>query len=290
MIFNDSFMKVYVFGATGYFGSHFVKYFQDKKWEVLTERVDIRDFGAVQKILEKTKPAVVLNCAGVTGTPNVDWCETHKEETALININGAINLASACSKLNIYFAHLGSGCVYSGDGGRKNGFLEIDEPNFEGSFYSRTKAVSEKIIDEMNALQLRVRIPIEGKSHAKNVIDKLLNYPKIVNIENSFTIVEDFIPATYELIKRREKGIFNMTNKGSMNHKFLMENYRKIMDLDQKFEYMDEEGLAKVTCAARSNCVLDTEKRERLGISMPEIKERILKILKNYKINTLKEY
>lgn len=280
-------MKIYIFGATGYFGSHFVKYFQEKKWEVFTERMDIRDYPTLEKKLSEIKPEVVLNCAGVTGTPNVDWCETHKEETSLININGAINLAVVCKKLNIYFAHVGSGCVYSGDGGKKNGFLEIDEPNFEGSFYSRTKAVSEKIMDEMNALQLRVRIPVEGKSHPKNVINKLLKYKKVANIENSFTIVEDFIPASYELIKRQKTGIFNMTNVGSMNHKFLMENYKKIVDPSRQFEYMDEDGLAKVTCAARSNCVLDTSKRERLGISMPDIKKRIPEILKDYKNNIL---
>jgi len=235
-------MKIYIFGATGYFGSHFVDFFKKKGWEVFTNRVDIRDLSAVETALEKTKPEVVFNCAGVTGTPNVDWCETHKEETALININGVINLAATCKKLNIYFAHLGSGCVYAGNGGRENGFLETDEPNFDGSFYSRTKAASEKIIADMDALQLRVRIPIEGKPNRKNVIDKLLKYDRVVNIENSFTIVEDFIPAAYELIQRRETGIFNMTNAGSMDHKFLMESYRTIVDPSRTFEYMDEAG------------------------------------------------
>jgi len=275
--------KIYIFGATGYLGSHFVDYFKEKGWEVLTERVDIRDLSAVRAALEKTKPDVVLNSAGKTGVPNVDWCESNKGETALININGAINLASACAEMGIYFAHVGSGCVYEGDGGREHGFLETDEPNFYGSFYSRTKAASEKMSDEIGALQLRVRIPVEGKSYDKNVINKLLKYERVASIENSFTIVEDFIPASYQLIERREQGIFNMTNVGSMDHKFLMEKYREIVDPSRTFEYMDEAGLAAVTCAARSNCTLDTDKRENLGISMPDLKERIPEILEAYK-------
>ncbi len=283
-------MKIYIFGATGYLGSHFVEYFNQKNWEVFTDRVDIRDLSLIEKALDTTQPDVVLNCAGVTGTPNVDWCETHKEAAALININGAINLASACNLKNIYFAHVGSGCVYEGDGGRENGFLETDEPNFGGSFYSRTKAASEKMITDITnnkALQLRVRIPIEGKSHAKNVIDKLLKYERVASIPNSFTIVEDFIPASYQLIEQQEKGIFNMTNVGWMDHKFLMEKYREIVDSTKTFEYMDEAGLAAVTCAARSNCILDTDKREKLKISMPDIKERIPAILEAYKQSLL---
>lgn len=279
-------MKIYIFGATGYLGSHFVTYFKEKKWEVFTDRVDIRDLSLVKKAIAKTTPNVVLNCAGITGTPNVDWCETNKESAALININGAINLASACHEKNIYFAHVGSGCVFEGDGGRKNGFIESDEPNFGGSFYSRTKAVSEKMIEDITggaALQLRVRIPVEGKSYAKNVIDKLLNYERVASIPNSFTIVEDFIPASYQLIEQKQKGIFNMTNVGWMDHEFLMESYKKIVDPSRSFEYMDEAGLTAVTCAARSNCILDTEKREKLGISMPDIRKRIPEILEEYK-------
>ncbi len=282
-------MKIYIFGASGYLGSHFTDYFKGKGWEVFTDRVDIRDLSLIEKALDRYQPDVVLNSAGITGTPNVDWCETHKEAAALININGAINLAAACHERNIYFAHVGSGCVYEGDGGRENGFIESDEPNFSGSFYSRTKAVSEKMIADITndqALQLRVRIPIEGKSHAKNVIDKLLKYERVASIPNSFTIVEDFIPASYQLIEGRHNGIFNMTNVGWMDHKFLMEKYREIVDPSRSFEYMDEAGLASVTCAARSNCILDTQKREKLGISMPNIKERIPAILEAYRTTT----
>ena len=34
------------------------------------------------------KPTHVLNSAGVTGRPNVDWCEDHKQETIRANVVG----------------------------------------------------------------------------------------------------------------------------------------------------------------------------------------------------------
>ncbi len=274
--------KIFIFGSTGYFGRHFSDFFKSKGWKVLSERVEITNLSAVREVLKKYSPDIVLNCAGKTGTPNVDWCETHKAETMSVNVTGALNIAITCDELKLYFAHLGSGCVYQGDN-KSKGFAETDEPNFYGSFYSRTKLYSEKLLAEFNPLQLRVRIPIEGVSHPKNVIDKLLKYERVVCIENSFTIVEDFIPAAFELMERGERGIFNMTNVGFMDHKFLMEKYREIVAPSRKFEYMDLEGLKKVTLAARSNCVLNTDKREALGIHMPEIQGRIPEILNNYK-------
>ncbi len=278
-------MKIYIFGANGYLGSHFAEYYQKQGDTVFTDRVDIRDYSAVLRALEKTKPDIVINAAGKTGTPNVDWCESNKAETALVNINGALNIAGVCDLLGIYMVHIGSGCIYAGHGGSGNGFTEEEPANFGGSYYSRTKAVSETMLEEFNILQLRVRIPIEGKSYRKNVIDKLKNYDRVVSIENSFTVVEDFIPASAELIRRKERGIFNMTNVGSMDHKFLMELYRDIVDPERTFDYMTEAELNAITKAPRSNCTLDVTKRENLGIHMPEIKERMPEILEAYKRN-----
>lgn len=276
--------KIFIIGSKGYFGANFVDFFNKKGWEVLTDRLDIRDYSAVKKFLTEKKPAVVLNAAGKTGTPNVDWCESHKSETMSVNVAGAINITCVCAELGIYFVQIGSGCIYEGNNSGQ-GFSEEDPPNFFGSFYSRTKILSENALKEFNVLQLRVRIPVEGRSHPKNVIDKLVKYNKIISVENSFTVVEDFLPATYELIQKRQTGIFNMTNPGATNHRFIMEHYTKIVDPKKTFTYMTLDELAKITTAPRSNCVLKTDKLEKLGIKMPEIKKRIPEIMEKYKEN-----
>ena len=276
--------KIFIFGAAGFFGSHFVELFNKAGWEVIKDRVDITDYSAIKRYLVDSKPDAVINAAGKTGRPNVDWCEIHKNETMSVNVQGAINIALATNELGIYFVHIGSGCIYEGDN-NGTGFAETDEPNFYGSFYSRTKIYSEKALAEFNPLQLRVRIPIEGKSCPKNVIDKLVNYERIISIPNSFTIVEDFMTASYELIKNKERGVFNMTNVGFMDHEYLMSNYTKIVDFNKKFSYMTLDELGEVTKAKRSNCVLSTDKREALGVQMPDIKKRIPEILEDYKKN-----
>jgi dTDP-4-dehydrorhamnose reductase len=279
--------KIVIFGASGYFGKKFHSAFKDRGYEVITDRVDISCYNSVFSHIEKHRPDIVLNCAGKTGTPNVDWCEFHKEETSKINIAGALFIASASSALSVYAVHLGSGCVYTGDNNGK-GFKEDDEPNFTGSFYSYTKAVSEKLLTHFAPLQLRIRIPLEADSSSKNVIDKLLAYKKLISIENSITVVEDFIPASIFLMEKRERGIFNMTNIGSITHKEIMDAYTEIVDPAKSFEYMELAELEASVCAPRSNCVLSSEKREKAGAFMPDIKTRVREILQEYKIRNKK--
>ena len=49
---------------------------QGASFEIATARLENRE--AVIRDIEKAQPTHVLNCAGITGRPNVDWCEDHK--------------------------------------------------------------------------------------------------------------------------------------------------------------------------------------------------------------------
>ena len=108
----------------------------------------------LRNFLDDKRPEVVINAIGKTGKPNIDWCEDNKEEAILSNVAVAVNLCVECSKRNIYFVHLSSGCIYEGDNKGK-GFSEEDEPNFDGSFYSRSKIMAEQILKEFPCLILR---------------------------------------------------------------------------------------------------------------------------------------
>jgi hypothetical protein len=121
-----------------------------------------------------------------------------------------------------------------------------------------------------------------GKSHPKNLIDKMLLYPQMINVTNSCTVMEDFVPATIKLMEMGQTGVFNMTNIGALNHVEIMTIYKEMVDPDFKINVMskkDQDELNK----RRSNCVLSTEKREKLGVHMPPLEESIRRILKGYK-------
>jgi UDP-glucose 4,6-dehydratase len=91
------------------------------------------------------KPTHVLNAAGVTGRPSIDWCETHKQDTIRSNVVGTLNLADVCCEHGLLMINYATGCIFQYDAkhpeGSGIGFKEEDTPNFTGSFYSRTKAM-----------------------------------------------------------------------------------------------------------------------------------------------------
>ena len=267
-------MKVkYLIIGNGYLGNKFLKYFNDST--MCNQRIESFD-DAINAIKEHN-PEVLINCAGATGRPNIDWCEDHKEETFLSNVILPLNLAKACKETKIRMVHLGSGCVYTGDNEGK-GFREIDRPNFGGSFYSLTKALSEQLLLDYDVLQLRLRMPIDSEMGPRNFITKILNYKKIIDVKNSMTFVEDLLRVSKLLIESNKTGVFNVANPGPMSHTEILDLYKKYRDPNFKYEVISVEELNKMTKAGRSNCILNTEKLEK-EIKIPQLKKRIEEML-----------
>ncbi len=273
-------MKYLIFGK-GYIGNKFKEFLGE---EAMLSDVRLEDYSAVKTELEKVRPAVVINCAGKTGRPNVDWCEDHKTETLFSNVTAPLILARASQELGIYMVHVGSGCVYEG---YKNGegFNEDDAPNFFGSFYSKTKAWSEAMMKEFPILQLRLRMPLDGEPGERNFITKITKYPKVISIPNSVSVIDDFLQVGKALIDKKATGIYNVTNEGTINHQEILDMYKEIVDPSYNYELFSVEEMEKITKAKRSNCGLSTKKLEAEGIKIRPVKEAVLDSLYKYKEN-----
>lgn len=273
-------MKILIFGG-GYVAQHFLNYFGGK---AQLSPIRIQDYSAVLEELKLEKPDVVLNCAGKTGKPNVDWCESHKEETLFGNVTVPLILARACAELGLYMVHVGSGCVYTGDKDGQ-GFTEDDAPNFTGSFYSKTKAWSESMFKEFPILQLRLRMPLDGVPGPRNFMTKITHYSKVISVPNSISVMKDFVCVAEALIERRATGIYNMTNPGAVTHVQLLDWYKELVDPNFHYEVFSLEELAKVTQAGRSNCVLSSTKLAEEGLAMRPVEEAVREALLEYRSN-----
>ncbi|MFH1444345.1 MAG: sugar nucleotide-binding protein [Candidatus Peregrinibacteria bacterium] len=261
-------MRILLFGGRGYMGGQFLKIYPD----AVVPSVDIADSAAVARVLDAEKPDIVINAAGKTGVPNVDWCEDNKIETLHSNVLGPLVLLEECQQRNIYWVHLSSGCVYSGDN-EGRGFAETDEPNFTGSYYSRTKAVCERALRDYPVLILRLRMPFDSSPHPRNLLSKLTKFERVLDVPNSITYLPDFLVAAEKLIAKRSTGIYNMVNEGAISPYHIMELYREIVDPTHWFERLLLDSLSQVVRAGRSNCVLSTEKLKGEGIAMRPIEE-----------------
>lgn len=268
-------MKGIIFGD-GYMGNRIADYLH---YDI--SKLRIEDHKSLESYLEQEKPDVVINAAGKTGRPNIDWCETHKEETMFSNTVVPILLATACAKKGIYMVHIGSGCMYDGykEG---NGFTEEDEPNFYGpQFYAKTKILAEKALKEFNCLQLRIRMPIDDHPHDRNLIDKLLKYQKVLDAPNSMTTVPHLLPALKTLIDKKAIGVYNATNPGLISAADIIAMYVKMVEPNHKYEVFSVSELDKVTLGKRSNCRLDSSKLMK-ECSMPDIHDAVKECLQRY--------
>ncbi len=255
-------------------GQQFLSLYPD----AVAPSVDIADAAAVGRALDAEKPDIVINAAGKTGVPNVDWCEDHQLETIHSNVTGPLVLLEECGRRGIYWVHLSSGCVYLGDNGGK-GFSEDDPPNFDGSFYSRTKAWSEAVLREFPVLILRLRMPFDKAPHPRNLLNKLKEYTHILDAQNSITYLPDFLQAAGKLIAKRRTGIFNMVNAGSISPYRIMELYRELVDPSHTFERLQLKDLPQRVKAGRSTCVLSTKKLEGEGIAVRPVEEAVREAL-----------
>ena len=270
-------MKVVLFGSSGYIGEQFLKLFPD----AITPKIDIADPAAVAETLDTEHPDIVINCAGKTGRPNVDWCEDHKDETLHANVIGPLVLQEECAKRSIYWVHMSSGCMYEGDGDG-NGFTEEDIPNFTGSFYSRSKIWSDQMLKEFpNVLILRIRMPFDDTLHPRSVITKVLKYSKVLDVQNSFTYLPDFLNAASALISKRCSGIYNIVNPGELSPYDIMKMYQEKIDPSHVIERLTLDDLSTVVKAGRSNCLLSIEKLKKEGISMLPVTDAVLQALRS---------
>ncbi len=274
-------MKYLIFGKDGWLANKLKNYLGD----AIVSDVDILDLPAVRRELDEKKPEVVINAAGITGRPNIDWCEDHKAETVAGNVTVPLNILEACQERNLYMVHFGSGCIFQGDNNGK-GFKEEDEAN-PPSFYSWTKFWADSILKHFPILIVRLRLPIDIEPNPRNLINKLAKYSQVWNPQNSVTVIPDLLETVKKLTDMKKTGIFHVVNPGTIGPADLMELYQKMVDPSHKFERIKEEelytrGLAN---AKRSNCVLNTGKLQAEGIILKPISERIIEVLEMYKKN-----
>lgn len=267
-----------IFGQ-GYIAHKFKDFFGADA-EISTVRIE--DFSTVKAELQAKKPDVVVNCAGKTGRPNVDWCEDHKMETAFSNVVAPMILARACEELGMYMVHIGSGCVYEGYNDGK-GWSEEDAPNFAGSYYSRTKAWSETMLKDFPILQLRLRMPFDSIPSERNFITKIVKYNKVISVPNSISVLEDFLIAAKTLIEKKATGVFNVTNPGVITHQEILDIYKELVDPTYNYTLFSIEEMEKITKAKRSNCGLSVAKLEANGIHLRPVAEAVRASLVEYR-------
>jgi len=283
-------------GANGYVGQKITSTLEHNQISFTSlSRVgtDYYDAKKLRNCLESNQSKFLINCAGFTGKPNVDACESAKYESLYGNAVLPGIVREVCEDLKIPWGHISSGCIYSGRRADGKGWTEEDEPNFSFrsppcSFYSGTKALGEEVLEGAeNCFVWRLRIPFNHQPNPRNYLQKLLNYENLLEAENSVSHLGEFCQKCIECFtKDVEPGIYNMTNPGSVTTRQVTEWMIKEGLTDKKFKFFnsEEEFMTKAAIAPRSNCVLDTTKAEKAGIAMRPVEEAMIDSIRRMRL------
>jgi len=230
----------------------------------------------------------VINCSGYTGIPNIDQAETNKAECWKYNVSVPYNVSKICALHNIEFINISTGCIYSG---YSKDFTEEDVPNFgmfdTSSYYSKSKHAYELIREY--GMNIRIRMPYCDTKCNKNFLSKIISFNNICNLKNSKTYINDLVKFLNFFIessefKANDVGLLNFVNPTALYIEDIVSILTEYKLNNTSWAYIDISKLA--LAAPRSNCVLSTEKLNRLfpEFKLQDEKDAIINAISNWEL------
>ena len=187
-------MKVLVYGAKGWIGGMMCSLLSSENIDYIASTVRVSNKNEIEKELIDLKPTHVMSFIGRTHGihegkkyTTIDYLEQKGKivDNVRDNLFSPMVLALLCSKHNIHFTYLGTGCIFKYDdehpfGNDSTGFKEESLPNFFGSSYSVVKGYTDELMHffDDSVLNLRIRMPITDKLEPRNFITKITTYEK----------------------------------------------------------------------------------------------------------------
>jgi 3,5-epimerase/4-reductase len=274
--------KIIVLGHSSFVASHL-------PYEKVADYL-IPDRRVIYHFLDRHQPEVIVNCAGCTGRPNIDFCEAHKLETYTANVVIPLMLAGICEERKVKFIHIGSGCIFMGQspntilvGPALNdipevmadlGWNEKDHANPQ-SFYSKTKAAADLVLGDMpNVCALRIRMPVSGADNPRNLLSKITSYKQVVETPNSITFMSDLKRAIDWVIEKDLHGIYNVCHTKSFTHSDFLNEYKKYFP-SHTWESITPEQLNNIVSSPRSNCIIDSSKLTTTGFQFEDAQKQM---------------
>ncbi len=274
-------MKILIFGK-GYMGGRCAGVWGE---DAVLSDVFVNSVEDALEEIRRVQPDAVLNAAGVRGKPNVDWCEDHQRETIRGNTLLPILLAEACQEAGVFLLHMGSGCIFYGDSHHEDRAWREHDYGNPVPVYSRSKWAADLVLSTLpNVGIARIRMPIDWIPAPDNLINKLSSFKKVIDVENSVTIVDDMVDVFHQLMEKRASGVFHVTNPGTVKHREILELYRELVDPAHTCEWIGNDDLVAQGLATkgRSNNFLASDNLSSFGIQMRPAREALQDTMERY--------
>lgn len=225
---DDLKLRVLIIGASGFIGYHILEEFSKHHQVAGTFyshpannfiHLDVKDKVEISEVLTSFSPDVIIYTAA---NPNVEYCETHPEETREVNVKGTANIIEIINKIGTKFIFFSSDYIFDG---KEGPYLEEDSPN-PINVYGKQKLASEELIRERlkDYLIIRTTVVFGWEKNWKNFIMQMIHALKNgKNMEvpedqvGTPTYVKNLCMATRELIEKDKTGVYNIAGKDLIN-------------------------------------------------------------------------
>lgn len=178
-------MKILVTGANGQVGYCLQQELRDTNWEFLAltrADLDITDAQAVDAVVKKYQPSVIINAAAYTA---VDKAEQEREVAYAINRDGPANLARAAETVNAAILHISTDYVFAGDA---IGAYREDHHTEPQSVYGHSKLEGEQAVILANKKHIILRTAWVFGEHGNNFVKTMI---RLGNSRDSLGVVAD---------------------------------------------------------------------------------------------------
>lgn len=240
----------------------------------------------IQAQIDTHKPKVIIDSIGHISR-NTDDCETNKTAALRDFTLIPLLLAEAAIRNGLKLVHISNGAIFKYGDKDNAPISEETYPDFFDTFYARSKIYTEAalnaIAEAANILQVRILHPLSYVPHPRNLLTRLLSYPKITDTPVSVTYMPDFLLALKHLIKADAEGVYNIVNFGELKYSELLEEYRKL-DLTYSYAIMAPAELK----AIRTHPILSTDKLEESGFPVRDIHDVLKECCEQYWANVKK--
>ena len=251
--------KILVTGCNGQLGRAIRKEYAGSDVEFVNTDVtegegvkalDITDVDAVLKMVEETKPEVIINCAAHT---NVDACETQWDLAYKINAIGPRNLSIVASKAGAKMIHVSTDYVFEGNGTRP--YTEFDEPN-PVSAYGKTKLEGENFVKAFADKYFILRTAWlygEGKNFVKTMLRLAETHDEVSVVSDQLgspTSAVELAKMIHHLEPTENYGVFHATCEGDTNWAEFAEAIFKRAGKNTKVNHVTSEQYAKMNPAS----------------------------------------
>ncbi len=175
-------------------------------------KLDLRDSAIVGKLIREYQPSWIVHCAALT---NVDWCETHRDETWQVNVEVARHLAVAAREAGSSLVYISSDSLFDGQTGQ---YSEESLPS-PLNVYAESKLAGERAVQAELDDSLIVRTNIYGwnaqdkLSLAEWMLRRLETgqlLPGFYDIAFTPILVNDLSDIILDMMELKLKGIYHV--------------------------------------------------------------------------------